>query len=295
MVTASGARARWIVRMRSSASGAFQHPASATVAPDNFGGGVRRPTLDPSRVRGGERAEVLVERLRDSRSAEVVFLSHCVLNENTRYLGGACRRGCVRELVDACLDQGLGIVQLPCPEERAWGGVLKRRMLRLYGVSHRSALADAVLARLVPLMVAYTRWVYRRLAKRVVSQIADYRAAGFAVRAVVGIDGSPSCGVGRTLDIGGALRYMARLEPAAASVTLQNEIVRDHVRPGRGLFIEALQRELARRNVRGVPVLAHDLVDELDGGHASGALFVNRAAATHLAEVGASSARSAHG
>ena len=32
-----------------------------------------------------------------------------------------------------CVDLGLGIVQLPCPEEQAWGGVLKRHLLRAYG------------------------------------------------------------------------------------------------------------------------------------------------------------------
>ena len=42
-----------------------------------------------------------------------MFLSHCLLNENTRYLGGACRPGAVHEVVQACLDGGLGIVQLP--------------------------------------------------------------------------------------------------------------------------------------------------------------------------------------
>lgn len=64
-----------------------------------------------------------------------MFLSHCLLNENTRYLGGTARPGCVQEIVDACADADLGMVQLPCPEERAWDGVRKRRLRRLYGSS----------------------------------------------------------------------------------------------------------------------------------------------------------------
>jgi len=59
----------------------------------------------------------------------VVLLSHCLLNENVRYLGGAGRPGGVQEVVDDYLAGGAGIYQLPCPEQRAWGGVLKRRML----------------------------------------------------------------------------------------------------------------------------------------------------------------------
>ena len=37
----------------------------------------------------GKRLQVLLERLDDERSKKVVFISHCLLNENVRYLGGA--------------------------------------------------------------------------------------------------------------------------------------------------------------------------------------------------------------
>ena len=36
----------------------------------------------------------------DQRSGRVVFLSHCLLNKNTRYLGGAGRPGSVVEIVN---------------------------------------------------------------------------------------------------------------------------------------------------------------------------------------------------
>ena len=42
----------------------------------------------------------LRSRLRDDRSGRVVFVAHCLLNENVRYLGGACRPGDVGEIVD---------------------------------------------------------------------------------------------------------------------------------------------------------------------------------------------------
>ena len=41
------------------------------------------------RLRGYEAA--LLEKLRDERGRRVVFLSHCLLDENVRYLGGAFR------------------------------------------------------------------------------------------------------------------------------------------------------------------------------------------------------------
>ena len=39
--------------------------------------------------------------------------------------------GAVREVVDPCLRDGIGICQMPCPEQLAWDGVLKRHLLRL--------------------------------------------------------------------------------------------------------------------------------------------------------------------
>ena len=33
--------------------------------------------------------KVLTEKLKDERSKKILFVSHCILNENTRYLGGA--------------------------------------------------------------------------------------------------------------------------------------------------------------------------------------------------------------
>lgn len=48
----------------------------------------------------------LVHRLRDARGRRVVFLAHCLLNENTRYLGGACRAGCVQEILAQCTRGG---------------------------------------------------------------------------------------------------------------------------------------------------------------------------------------------
>ena len=201
--------------------------------------------------------DVLVTRLGDRRGKRVVFLSHCILNENARYLGGACQQACVREIVQQCLDKGIGIVQMPCPEQAAWGGVLKPRLLRLYGKKRASAA-------LLPVAVRYTRLVYRRLARNVTAQIEDYIASGFSVLGIVGIDGSPSCGVRKTLDLRGAMGAISRLEPNTISVQQQNAVVRNNVQSGRGIFVEELERELKRRGLQ-VPLLAHDLLDELDG------------------------------
>ena len=202
------------------------------------------------------KVDVLVEHLRDRRSRKVAFVSHCLLNQNTRYLGGACRACCVREVVDGLLDRDIGIVQMPCPEQLAWGGVLKRHLLRMYG--HPRAAALAGIAR------AYSRIVFHRLATRVASEIADYVDAGFTVEAVIGVDGSPSCGVATTVDMRGALRDIAAADPRQLTIDGQNALVRQHLEAGPGLFIEQLQRELRRRRLE-VSFVAHDMIAELDG------------------------------
>ena len=201
------------------------------------------------------------ERLRDHRSRKVVFLSHCLLNENTRYLGGAGRAGGVVEIVTPYLESGIGIVQLPCPEERAWGGVLKRRLLAFYGAEARGRYRLRHL--LLPLMLLYTRRVYRGLARQVATQVEDYLASGYTVLGIVGVDDSPSCGVHRTVDVKRALAALGHL-PLTATATSVNAIVRESVVPGRGLFVALLQEELTRRELT-VRFDAHDLMAELSG------------------------------
>jgi predicted secreted protein len=199
----------------------------------------------------------------DARGRRVIFAAHCLLNENVRYSGGATRSGGVDEFVDAAQRGGLGIIQMTCPEQRAWGGVLKRRMLLGVGADRRRL---GLIRKLVlPLFVAYSRWRYDRLAATVAAEIADYRRAGFDVVGIVGVDGSPSCGVRRTLNVARAADALARCDPTAIDATAFNErVVRANVIPGSGLFTTALRRRLRRRRL-GVAWFGHDLLAELDG------------------------------
>ncbi len=223
-----------------------------------------RPGIRRKRSRSEERlSRRLVQQLNDKRSRRVIFLSHCLLNENTRYLGGACRGGCVREIVAQCIDAELGMVQMPCPEERAWGGVLKRYLLMTYGLRERHPWAYRLRYLLITAARAYTRLRYRRIAAQVASQIQDYVRSGFSVVGVVGVDGSPSCGVHTTVGVD-ALDALCALEPASFKVEKQNRLLREHAITGQGLFTQELQRALRRRGV-SVQFLAHDLFAELGG------------------------------
>jgi predicted secreted protein len=213
--------------------------------------------------RRAPRAEELRTSLRDERSGEVVLVSNCLLNQNTRYLGGAFRPGAVDELLDELRQRGCGISQMPCPEQRAWGGVLKRLLLPVYGA--RGSLRHRLRRPALWAVVRYTRFRYDRLARRVAQDVVDYRRSGFHVLGVIGVGGSPSCGVRATMDLDRSLEVLAACPVAAADRADLNERLLVGCRvAGEGLFIHALERQLARRRA-SVAFFEHDLLAEMRG------------------------------
>ncbi len=202
-------------------------------------------------------------RLRDERSGLVLFISHCLLNENARYAGGAFRPGPVTELVDELVRRGWGAYQMPCPEQRAWGGVLKRHMIR--GYDSRGSLLYRFRGPALRVFVWYTRFVYWRLARRVVRDIADYRRSGFEVVGIVGVGASPSCGVTTTLDLRKSFEIVASCPFAQLNREVMNQRAVVGCRAaGQGLFVRTLERQLDRRGLT-VRFFEHDLVAEMLG------------------------------
>jgi hypothetical protein len=103
--------------------------------------------------------------------------------------------------------------------------------------------------------------VYRRLARQVAEQIADYTNSGFDVVGIVGVNGSPSCGTSQTIGFRQSLQLVATLTPYATRHDI-NAIVLRSLIPGKGLFVEALQQEIERLGLN-VPHFAFDLPSEL--------------------------------
>jgi predicted secreted protein len=201
--------------------------------------------------------------LHDERSGRVVFVAHCLLNQNVRYLGGATRPGGIDEVIDSLQRQGVGICQMACPEQRVWGGVLKRHLLVAYN-SDRTRLRRVrrVAARA---FVWYTKCRYAWLARQIGHDIADYQRSGFAVVGLIGVDGSPSCGVTQTLAIDPALAAVAACDPASVDRVHFNErVIRANLVRGEGLFTASIRREMRRRGLR-VGMVAHDLTAEVEG------------------------------
>ena len=143
---------------------------------------------------------------RDTRSRKVVFVPHCALNQNARVAGAAVQPAAFHQLINSLVEQGVGIIQMPCPELLLLG-------LDRSEVPIRTRLENDV-----------NREHLRRMAAEIAAQVQEYRQCGVEVLAILGKDGSPTCGVDLTWDEG----------------TVE----------GRGVFIQEVLAELQRKGLQ---------------------------------------------
>ncbi|HEY5540286.1 MAG TPA: 2-thiouracil desulfurase family protein [Coriobacteriia bacterium] len=114
-----------------------------------------------------------------SRSRRVVVVAHCILNANAKYSGGASYPGANLEVLEPYLRNGVGVVQLPCPESSYLG-----------------------MGRWCMTRNQYDTVAYRRhcaeILRPTVDALEEFARADYAIEGIVGIKGSPSCGVTET-------------------------------------------------------------------------------------------------
>jgi predicted secreted protein len=91
-------------------------------------------------------------------------------------MGLARRKGAVEEIVQILLKEGIGIIQLPCPETNYFG------LRRFWAV--REQLDN-------PGFNDYCK----KLSQKIRDIVSEYMRNGYEVVGVIGINGSPSCGV----------------------------------------------------------------------------------------------------
>jgi len=160
-----------------------------------------------------------------NRSRHVVVVAHCILNANAKYAGGAKYPGANLAVLEPYLREGFGIVQLPCPESGLLG-------MRRWAMT-RNQLDTA----------AYRRHCAEML-RATVDTLEEFARAGYTIEGIVGVKGSPSCGVADTTEgyRGG------RIEGAAAY---------EHV-VGSGVMMDVLAELLTER---GMPLTMWDVGD----------------------------------
>ena len=130
----------------------------------------------------------------DGRSRRVVFLAHCLLNQNAISDGTAEVPAAHREILRTVLDARAGVVQMPCPELCCLG--LDRGDPK--GGERPVVVENTRIRRAMGQPEAAAR--LRELTDQVVWQIQEYQRHGFAVLGIVGVDRTPCCGVITTSD-----------------------------------------------------------------------------------------------
>ena len=159
----------------------------------------------------------------DQRSRRVIFVAHCILNQNAISDGTACYPAAHTAVIQAILDAQAGIVQLPCPELCCLG--LDRG--NPAGADSPVVVENTRIR--AAMMQPETAARLEQMADDMVRQMAEYQGHGFELLGVVGVNRSPCCGVDTTSD--------------------QNQELE-----GQGVFIQALQVALKRANL-SLPVI----------------------------------------
>lgn len=150
---------------------------------------------------------------KDKRSGRIAIVVHCILNQNSRVLGLAERSSVITEIAEFLIDNKIGVIQMSCPE-LAYAGVLRRSQTRdQYDT-------------------AMFRSCCRKIAEETVNQIKEYSKCGIKTEIVMGVDGSPSCGVNETSK-GNPCQNVSKNENTTGS----------------GILIQELRFALKKRNI----------------------------------------------
>lgn len=161
-----------------------------------------------------------------NRSKKIVVMCHCLLNSNSKIAGLAHYPGALLPVVNKHLTTGAGLLQLPCPEMTYLG-------LKRWGMTKDQ----------------YDTPFFRRHCRNIlqpyIDQIAEYLANGYRIEQIIGVDGSPSCGVTRT-----CAGYCGGM------IDEQNPQTAREIE-GNGVFIEELSAMLRERNL-SIPFAAID-------------------------------------
>lgn len=154
----------------------------------------------------------------DKRSKRVIFVAHCILNQNAISDGTADYPGSHVNIIRTLLDAQVGIIQMPCPELCCLG--LDRG--NILGAESPVVVENTRIRKEIQRPDAVS--LLDRLVEQVISQIIEYHKHGFMILGIVGINRSPSCGVDTTSndnkEIGGTGVFVTRIKSALATCNL---------------------------------------------------------------------------
>ena len=159
----------------------------------------------------------------------ILLVSHCILNGHSKVKSFSEEREIEREqarkkIVNLIIENDIGIIQLPCPE------------LIMYGTKRWGHVKDQF-------DTPHFREVCRSEFKTYLQQIKEYINNGYKILGILGIDGSPSCGVDLTCkgQWGGEIGSNLNLSQTINSIRYENE---------KGILMEEIQYMLEKNGIK---------------------------------------------
>ncbi|MGQ9507503.1 MAG: CD3072 family TudS-related putative desulfidase [Candidatus Bathycorpusculaceae bacterium] len=119
---------------------------------------------------------------KDKRSGKIALVAHCLLNQNSRAIGLARRPSAINGIIKFLMCNEIGIIQMPCPELAYAGALREPKTKEQYDN-------------------AKFRRCCRKMAGEIANQVREYESCGVKLKVVLGVDGSPSCGVNEMMGI----------------------------------------------------------------------------------------------
>jgi hypothetical protein len=223
-------------------------------------------------------------RVEDMRGKRVVFVSHCLLDQNVRFPGIAVRQGAIEPLVRGLCDAGVGIEQLPCLEVRYWGGIDRRLVMPFLRISPRVVSGPLrgpyfLLLRLFMKTYGLLCGIEARRTSRVLRTFIN---SGYEVLGIIVMNDSPTCGFDRTLDVGTFVTEAREQGVDWSCLTYEKMscLLPGILCDGSGAFIGALKGVMEKKNI-DIQILGFNpwsdgdgeserLLSELPGGQRAG-------------------------
>ena len=111
------------------------------------------------------------------RSKRVIFICHCILNQNTVVCPLARAGGAYSEIIETIMKKQIGIHQLPCPEYRHLG--LKRDPMTKEEYDSKDY-----------------RDLCREISLDAIAVMREYIENGYELAGIIGVNESPTCSIG---------------------------------------------------------------------------------------------------
>ncbi|MFQ6083779.1 MAG: CD3072 family TudS-related putative desulfidase [Candidatus Aminicenantia bacterium] len=161
------------------------------------------------------------------RSGKIVVISHCILNVHSLEDNLAEYPGLEEKVLELLASKGVGIFQIPCPEMDLHG--IFRKPLPKNSYEHPKIRAH-----------------YNKLAKNIVRHLKWFKRKNYKIVAVLGAEGSPTCGI----DLIG--KWKENISERNREYPRDIEFVK-----GKGIFMEEFEKELSKVGIEtnwiGIP------------------------------------------